>query len=239
MVSAQAQATSAKQEDEYEVLRSFFKWRRTQDEATLNQNDRPNINRSRNPRSPQLPKFRTIFYGVIVAVVAFGGLQAYRNDATKELISAWWDSSGVRVSFLQQRSPFGAKAGSTTSPRSSDPTASTVTPTPEATETAKLSHEIQQQLQTIASELAVVRRTVEQLTNKQDQMAQEISSVQAAQQNAIKTTSSIAQTLTRIQRDNAQNAQRSERAQQLSSAPPFITQSAGTTTSAANAPPAQ
>jgi hypothetical protein len=41
---------------------------------------------------------------------------------------------------------------------------SAVTPTPEATEASKLSREIQQQLQTIASDLAIVRRIVEQLT---------------------------------------------------------------------------
>jgi hypothetical protein len=239
MVSAQAQATNAEHEDEYDVLRSFFNWRRTQAEAPLNQNDQPNLQPSRYSRSPQLSIFRTIVYGVIVAVVAFGGLQAYRNETTKETISAWWGSSAAWVSFLQQQYPVGAKAGAATSPRSLDPTASAITPTPEATEASKLSHEIQQQLQTIASDLAVVRRTVEQLANKQDQMAQEISSVQAAQQNAIKATSSIAQTLTRIQRNNAQNVIRSERAQQSSSAPSVVSQSVGTNTTGANAPPAQ
>src|SRR5262249_3388280 len=202
MVSGQARAASTEHEDEYDVLRSFFNWRRTEDEAPLNRNDQPNLHPSKNSRSPQLSIFRTVVYGVIVAVVARGGLQVYRNEATKEAISAWWASSAAWVSFLQQQSPTGAKAGAATNPRSLDLTASAITPTPEATEASRLSYEIQQQLQTIASDLAVVRRTVEQLANKQDQMAQEISSVQAAQQNAIKTTSSIAQTLTRIQRIN-------------------------------------
>jgi hypothetical protein len=239
MVSAQAQATNAVHEDEYDVLGSFFNWRRTQDEAQLNQNDQPNLHPSRSARSSLLSIFRTIVYGVIVAVAAFGGVQAYHNEATKEAISAWWSSSAAWVSFLQQQTPIGAKAGAATSPRSLDPTASAITPTPEAAEASKLSGEIRQQLQTIASDLAVVRRTVEQLATKQDQMAQEISSVQAAQQNAIKTTSSIAQTLTRIQRNNAQNVLRSERAQQSSSAPSVVSQSAVTNTPGANASAAQ
>jgi hypothetical protein len=237
MVSAQAQATSPEHEDEYDVLRSFFNWRRTQNEAQSNRNDQPNLHPSRNSRSPQLSIFRTIFYGVLVAVVAFGGLQAYRNEATKEAISAWWGSSAAWVSFLQQQSPIGAKAGAATNPRSLEPAASATMPTPEAAEASKLSHEIQQQLQTVVSDLAVVRRTVEQLASKQDQMAQEISSVQAGQQNTIKTTSSIAQTLTRIQRNNAQNALRSERAQQSSLAPSVASQPGNT--SGTNAPPVQ
>lgn len=236
MVSAQAQATNAEHEDEYDVLRSFFNWKRTQDEAPLNQKDKANLHPS---RSPQFAIPRTMVCGIIVVVAAFGGLQAYRNEATKEAISAWRGSSAAWVSFLlQQQSPIGAKAGAATSPESLL-TASAITPTPEATEARKLSHEILQQLQTITGDLAVVRRTVEQLANKQDQMAQEISSVQAAQQNAIKTASSIAQTLTRIQRNNAQNTQRSERAQQPSSAPSVVSQSVGTNTPGANAPPAQ
>jgi len=237
MVSAQAQTTSTEHEDEYDVLRSFFNWRRTQNKAPLNRNDQPNLHSSRNSSSPQLSIFRTIAYAVVAAVAAFGGLQAYRNEATKEAISDWWASSEAWVSFLRHQSPIGAKAA--TNPRSLDPTASAISPMPEAAEAGKLSHEIQQQLQTIAGDLAVVRRAVEQLANKQDQMAQEISSVQAAQQNAIKTTSSIAQTLTRIQRNNAQSALRLERAQQSSSAPSVVSQSAGTNTSGTNAPPAQ
>ncbi len=234
MISAQAQATGADHEDEYDVLRSFFNWRRA-----LNQNDEPNLNPSRYSRSPQLSIIRTIVYGVIAAVVAFGGLQAYSNETTKEAISAWWGSSAAWASFLQQQSPIGAKGGAATNHRSLAPTASATTLTPEATEASKLSHEIQQQLQTIASDLTVVRRTVEQLATEQDQMAQEISSVQATQQNAMKTTSSIAQTLARIQRNNAQNALRSERAQQSSSAPSVVSQSVGANTPSANAPPAQ
>jgi len=239
MVSAQAQTTSAEHEDEYDVLRSFFNWTRTQNEALLNRNDQRNLHPSKNSKSPKLSIFRTIVYGVVVAVVAFGGLQAYRNEATKEAISAWWGSSAAWVSFLQQQSSIGAKAGAAPNPRSLDPTASAITPPPEAAEASKLSHEIQQQLQTIASDLAVVRRTVEQLTNKQDQMAQEISLVQAGQQNAIKTTSSIAQTLIRIQRNNVQNALRSERTQQSSSAPSVASQSVGTNASGTNGPLAQ
>jgi hypothetical protein len=237
MVSAQAQTTSAEHEDEYDVLRSFFNWRRTQNKAPLNRNDQPNLQPSRN--SPRLSIFRTIAYAVVAAVVAFGGLQVYRNEATKEAIGDWWASSAAWVSFLRHQSPIGAKAGAATNPRSLEPTASAISPTPEAAEAGKLSHEIQQQLQTIVSDLAVIRRAVEQLANKQDQMTQEISSVQAAQQNAIKTTSSITQTLTRIQRNTAQSALRSERAQQSSSAPSVASQSGGTNTSGTNAPPAQ
>jgi hypothetical protein len=277
MVSAQAQATNAEHEDEYEVLRSFFKWTRTLGGAPLDRNDQSagNLRPPRYARSPQLSIsakertimtpisskkrpiatriFRTIVYVVVVAVLVFVGWQANRDEVTKEAISGWWSSSAAWVSFL-----IGAKAGAATGPRLLDPTAPVVAPTSaEATESNQLSHEIQQQLQTIASDLAivqrtveqlankqdqmaaVVQRTVEQLANKQDQMAEEIASLRVTEQNASKTASSIAQTLIRIQRSNAQNVVRSERGQQSSSAPSVVSQSVGTNTPGANTPPAQ
>jgi two-component sensor histidine kinase len=263
MVSAQAQATNAEHEDEYEVLRSFFEWTRTQSGAPLDQNGQSagNLYPSRDAMSPQLSIsakertimtpisskkrpiatriFRTIVYVVVIAVLVFVGWQAYRDEVTKEAISGWWSSSAAWVSFLQHQFPVGAKAGAATGPRSLDPAAPVVAPSAEATESNKLSHEIQQQLQTIASDLAVVQRTVEQLANKQDQMAEEITSLRVAEQNASKTASSIAQTLIRIQRSNAQNVVRSERGQQSSSAPSVVSQSVGTNTPVANTPPAQ
>jgi len=282
MVSAQAQATNAEHEDEYEVLRSFFKWTRTQGRAPLDRNDQSvgNLYPSRYAMSPQSSIsakertimtpisskkrpiatriFRTIVYVVVVAVLVFVGWQAYRDEVTKEAISGWWSSSAAWVSFLQHQFPIGAKAGAATGPRSLDPAAPVVAPTSaEATESNKLSHEIQQQLQTMASDLAVVQRTVEQLANKQDQMAavvqrtveqlankqdqmaEEITSLRVAEQNASKTASSIAQTLIRIQRSNAQNVVRSERGQQSSSAPSVVSQSVGTNTPGANTLPAQ
>jgi len=54
MVSAQAEATSTEHEDDYDVLRSFFDWRRTRDYAPLNRNDQPNLHPARNSRSLQL-----------------------------------------------------------------------------------------------------------------------------------------------------------------------------------------
>jgi hypothetical protein len=264
MVSAQAQATNAEHEDEYEVLRSFFKWTRTQGGAPLDRNNQSvgNLYPSRYAMSPQSSIsakeqtimtpisskkrpiatriFRTTVYVVVVAVLVFVGWQAYRDEVTKETIGGWWSSSAAWVSFLQHQSPIGAKAGAATGPRSLDPAAPVVAPTSaEATESNKLSHEIQQQLQTIASDLAVVQRTVEQLANKQDQMAEEIASLRVAEQNASKTASSIAQTLNRIQRSNAQNVVRSERGQQSSSAPSVASQSVGTNTPGTNTPPAQ
>jgi len=260
VVSALAQSTNAEHEDEYEVLRSFFKWTRTQGRAPLDRNDQSvgNLYPSRYAMSPQSSIsakertimtpisskkrpiatriFRTIVYVLVVAVLVFVGWQAYRDEVTKEAISGWWSSSAAWVSFLQHQFPIGAKAGAATGPRSLDPAAPVVA---EATESNKLSHEIQQQLQTIASDLAVVQRTVEQLANKQEQMAEEIASLRVAEQNASKTASSIAQTLNRIRRSNAQNVVRSERGQQSSSAPSVASQSVGTNTPGANTPPAQ
>ena len=264
MVSAQAQAINNRQKDEYEVLRSFFEWRRTQGEELSDRNgqlaDRlhayrptmsPELSMSPNERASMTPIasnkrpiatriFRTIVYGVIVALLVFVGWQAYRDEGTKEAISAWWRSSAAWLSFLDHQSPISAKGGTAIGSRSSDRAGAAVSSSSaEATEAGNFSHEIQQQLQTIASDLAIVRRTVEQLASKQEQMAQEIASLQAAQQNASKTVSSIAQSVTRIQRSTAQNVMRSERGQQPAPAPSIVSQSANGNASGANAPPAQ
>jgi uncharacterized protein YoxC len=262
MVSAQAQSTDAQHEDEYEVLRSFFKWRRTQGEAPLDGNDQSagNTYARRSAMSPELSisakervivtpissnkrpiatrLLRTIVYGVIVAVLVFVGWQAYHDKAIKKVISAWMSSSAAWVSSLHDQPPINSKVG-TTSAGSLDQPAAAASTSAEATEANNLSREIQQQLQTIAGDLAVVRRTVEQLANKQEQMAQEIASLQATEQNASKTVSSIAQTVTRIQRRSSQNAVRPEHGQQPASASPITTQSATINTPATNTPPAQ
>jgi hypothetical protein len=62
------------------------------------------------------------------------------------------------------------------------PTASASQPTPTSTATESLP-DLKKQFEAIASDLAIVRRIVEQVAARQDQMARDIATLQADEQN--------------------------------------------------------
>ena len=105
------------------------------------------------------------------------------DDKTKDMVRAWG------ISLSQLSSVLGTK-----SPAASDVAAKPVSKTSEqASVAAGSSPEAQHQLETMGSDLGVVRRIVEQLAAKQEQMAQDIATLQAAEQNVREKKSSLPQ----------------------------------------------
>jgi hypothetical protein len=135
--------------------------------------------------------FRTGACGFIITVIV-GSAFAWQSsdDTKKEMVKGWVNSLVRSSSFLPNNLPHESdvpvKAVSTTStqPQSGAtvilPTPFSEQPTPTTTES---SSDLQQQLETIVGDLAIVRRIVEQVASRQDQMAQDIATLQEAQQN--------------------------------------------------------
>ncbi len=128
--------------------------------------------------------FRAFAYGFII-IVTVGAALAWQpsDDKTKDIVRAWG------ISLSQLSSVLGTK-----SPAASDVAAKPVSKTSEqASVAAGSSPEAQYHLETMGSDLAVVRRIVEQLAAKQEQMAQDIATLQAAEQNVSEKKSSLPQ----------------------------------------------
>ena len=98
---------------------------------------------------------------------------------------AWQGSS-----IYSKKSKLTSDLAASVSPQSSDQTTPVAqqAPTPFVTE---LSPELLQQLQTIVSDLAALRHTVEEIAGKQDQTSRDIASIQAAEQNLSKQIASL------------------------------------------------
>jgi hypothetical protein len=140
--------------------------------------------------------FRTFAYGFII-IITVGAALAWQSsdDKTKDMVRAWG------ISLRQLSSVLGTKSHT-----ASDAAAEPVSKISEqASVAAGSSPEAQRQLETIVSDLAVVRRIVEQLAAKQEQMAQDIATLQAAEQNVSERKSSLPQSLAVPPRKNMQS----------------------------------
>src|SRR5262249_24062740 len=132
---------------------------------------------------------RTVVGGVLIAIVVAVAWQTYRDNHARKLVKAWGHSSVIWLS-----SAFGATervSGSTTesSTKLSDQTSTPAVTSRLANEVA----ELQQQLQTVVNDLDVLRRNVEQLSSKHEQMSRDIAIVQATEQNVSEKISSLIQ----------------------------------------------
>ncbi len=128
--------------------------------------------------------FRTFAYGFII-IVTVGAALAWdsSDDKTKDMIRTWG------ISLSQLSSVLGTK-----SPAASNATDEPVSKTSEqASLAARSSPKAQQQLETMVSDLADLRRIVEQFAAKQEQMAQDVATLLAAKQNVSEKKSSLAQ----------------------------------------------
>ena len=137
--------------------------------------------------------FRTGACGFMITVIV-GSAFVWRSsdDKTKEMVRGWVNSLVSSSSFLPNNLPaksgVAAEAASATSDQRRAeasvilPTASVGQPTPKST-VGESSADQQQQLETIVNDLAVIRRVVEQLAARQDQMARDIATLQAAEQD--------------------------------------------------------
>jgi uncharacterized protein YoxC len=131
-----------------------------------------------------------IVCGLLIAIVVAVVWQAYRDDQTMKLVRAWGNLSVVWLSAAlgaaQRESETAADPSSKLSSQATSTPAVTSTPTKEFTE-------LNQQLQTVVNDLAVLRRNVEQLSERQEQMSRDISTVQAIEQNVSEKISSLTQ----------------------------------------------
>jgi hypothetical protein len=129
--------------------------------------------------------FRAIIGSIVIAVIAGLAWQAYSDDHTKDMVQAWWSSAhGLK-------SKHGSVLAANNTPQLSDQTAP-LSPSPPVPVVAEAPPAVLQQLQTIVSDLAVLRHAVEEIASKQDQTSRDIASLQAAEQNVSQQISSLA-----------------------------------------------
>ena len=131
---------------------------------------------------------RTVVGGLLIAIVVAVAWQAYRDDQTRKLIKAWGYSSVIWLSSALGAKERDAESAVEASTKLSDQATPAETSRP-----AKELAELQQQLQTVVNDLAVLRRNVEQLSDRQEQMSRDILTVQAAEQNVSEKISSLPQ----------------------------------------------
>ena len=132
---------------------------------------------------------RTVVGGVLIAIVVAVAWQTYRDNHARKLVKAWGHSSVIWLS-----SALGATEGVSGSTAESSTKLSDQTSTPAVT--SRLANEVaelQQQLQTVVNDFDVLRRNVEQLSSKHEQMSRDIATVQATEQNVSEKISSLTQ----------------------------------------------
>ena len=141
-------------------------------------------------RSPVERQVFRIICGILIAIVVAVMWQAYRDDQTMKQVRAWGNWSVIRLSAALGATQRELEAAVEPSTKLSDQATSTpaVTSTP-----TKEFTDLNQQLQTVVNDLAVLRRNVEQLSERQEQMSRDISTVQAIEQNVSEKISSLTQ----------------------------------------------
>jgi outer membrane murein-binding lipoprotein Lpp len=151
--------------------------------------------------------FRTFAYGFIVTVIVGAALAwEFGEDKTKDIVGGWGISLSGLSSVLGTKSPTG-------------PDVPAFKNTDQVSVAGGSSTEQQQQLGTVVNDLAVVRGIVEQIAAKQEQMAQEIAKLQAAEQTVNEKTSSLPRSSGGPPRKNVQTIVHSEAAAQLPTVP--------------------
>jgi len=141
----------------------------------------------------------------------------FSDDNTKGVVRAWgkaWGISPNKLSAALDAEILGAKSSAVSaetvsktldsktldsktldqaSTGDTSARAARVTPAAPAPVAGRPSPELQHHLEAVASDLAVVRRSVEQLAANQEQMAQELTTLRAAQQNISQKSSPVSQ----------------------------------------------
>jgi hypothetical protein len=159
-------------------------------EHPIDPSDQVNIPPGASSRSSlQRQVFLTIC-GLLIAVAVAVVWQVYRHDQTLKLVKAWGHSSVIWLSAALGATPSKSESAAAPSTKLSDQATSppAVTSTP-----IKEFAELNQQLQTLVNDVAVLRRNVEQLSDRQEQMSRDILTVQATEQNVSEKISSLTQ----------------------------------------------
>ena len=212
MDSPQIKAQSLQRDEVDDVLVAFWEWLKLQEARWRAGPDRNEFHFSpsiaaedtildphRRP-APQRPSvawrvLRTLIWGFLFTVIVCAAFAwQSSDDRAKDWVRDWVINAvaGLR-SVVHNEAPAGAGVAvepvskpSDASPirdaallQAAPPNQSTLAP---ATE---LSIELQHQLETMGNDIAVMHRLVERLAARQEQMAQDVATLQAAQQNII------------------------------------------------------
>jgi hypothetical protein len=133
---------------------------------------------------------QTILGGFLIAFVVGVVWQTYRDNQTRNLIEAWERSSVVWLRSFFSATPRESRTSAQSSTKLSDQAAQKQTGTSLQTDEVA---ELKQQVLSLVNDLAVIRRDVEQLSGKQEQLSREIATVQATEQNVSEKISSLTQ----------------------------------------------
>ena len=129
--------------------------------------------------------------GVLLVGVVLGAVwQTYRDEQTRNLIKDWRHSSMSWLSYSFSATQRDSESSAQSSTKLSDqaaqrPTGASV----QADEVADL----KQQLLAVVNDLAIMRRDVEQISSKHEQLSRDIAAVQATEQNVSEKISSLTQ----------------------------------------------
>jgi hypothetical protein len=136
-----------------------------------NSTDKPSVGRS---------AFHTIVPGfIVIAIVgAAFALFVYASDQKKDIVTAWGLPQNWVSSVLRPNSSQGSDAAAKPVFKPLDQMLTQNTAVLPGS-----APELQYQLEAMASDLAAVRRLVDQLAARQDQMARDIATLQGAEQN--------------------------------------------------------
>ena len=149
-----------------------------------------NIKEAGSRASVERRAFRTAIRGAIIVIAVAAGWQVYRDDQTKDLLKAWGHSllnrSSAVLATTQPGSEIAAEPGSKLSDQA-------VTPSAPTSIAIREFPELQQQLQTIVSDLVALQRIVEQVASKQEQISRDVATLQATEQNISGRVSSLTQ----------------------------------------------
>jgi hypothetical protein len=138
---------------------------------------------SRGKRSVGRRVFRTFAYGFIIVIIVGAALAwGSGDDKTKEMVRSWGSSLSLLSPVLGTGSPAASAA---------------VHPVSKTSEQASFAAgsfpDTRHQLEIMVSDIADVRRILEQLAAKQEQMAKDVAALQATKQNVSEKKSSPAQ----------------------------------------------
>ena len=133
---------------------------------------------------------QTILGGFLIAFVVGVVWQTYRDNQTRNLIEAWEHSSVAWLTSIFSAKQRESRTSAQSSTKLSDQAAQKQTGTSLQTDEVA---ELKQQVLSLVNDLAVIRRDVEQLSGKQEQLSREIATVQATEQNVSEKISSLTQ----------------------------------------------
>ena len=209
MVAAEDQANDLRQELGREqvddVLAAFWQWLRIQ-EARWGDNPRSkefhaspsiaagaplldeNLNRAAAIRRRSIRRriVRTALMGLIVGAVA-GAAYGWQSsdDQTRDAVRRLVQQLGGLSSILGNP-PAGAESAADPAVQTADAKPmreAALQPTADAQPAAAVPPELQHRIETMGSDLALVQRTLEKLIARQEQMAQDIATLQSAQKS--------------------------------------------------------